>query len=267
MTARFTTRRGHSRHYVATDHLETPQLQVLGHAGVLARAARQDLRFDHKHGRGVVFHMLSSIEPLATVGVTAIADSSESCGRPLRPRPRRPGQLGRQARAPRAPTHASGPRHARLTRSNSLASHRTKRPAIRNATSIANVPVSFAGCAEPHIRRATASAVWAISSGRSPRRLGPRERGPGLGECFSRGARVRRRHSLTLPRSLCASSARGESGRSLSGTAIVARLARFGGTAPLSLGDNSSAASDPATVASVNRGAGRPLARGPVWRV
>ena len=77
MTARFTTRRGHSRHYVATDHLETPQLQVLGHAGLLARAARQDLRFDHKHGRGVVFHMLSSIEPLATVGVTAIADSSE----------------------------------------------------------------------------------------------------------------------------------------------------------------------------------------------
>ena len=127
-----------------------------------------------------------------------------------------------------------------MTPSNSLASHRTKRPAIRNATSIANVPVSFAGCAGPHIRRATASAVWAISSGRSPRRLGPRERGPGLGECFSRGAGVRRRHSLTLPRSLCASSARGESGRPLSRNAIVARLARFGGTAPLSLGDSSS---------------------------
>jgi hypothetical protein len=76
-TASFTTRQGHSRHYVATDHLETPQLQVLGHAGLLARAARQDLRFDHTHGHGVVFHMLSSIEPLATVGVTAIADSPE----------------------------------------------------------------------------------------------------------------------------------------------------------------------------------------------
>jgi hypothetical protein len=76
-TARFTTRRGESRHYVATDHLETPQLQVLGHAGLLARAARADLRFDHKGERGVVFHMLSSIEPLATVGMTAIADSPE----------------------------------------------------------------------------------------------------------------------------------------------------------------------------------------------
>ena len=77
-TATFTTRRGHSRHYVAIDHLETPQLQGLGHTGLLARAARQGLRFDHKRERGVVFHMLSSIEPLATVGVTAIADSPAS---------------------------------------------------------------------------------------------------------------------------------------------------------------------------------------------
>jgi hypothetical protein len=76
-TASFTTPRGDSRHYVATDHLEAPQLQVLGHAGLLARAARQDLGFDHRRGHGVVFHMLSSIEPLATVGVTAIADSPE----------------------------------------------------------------------------------------------------------------------------------------------------------------------------------------------
>ena len=77
-TATFRTRRGHSRHYVAIDHLEIPQLEVLGHAGLLARARREDLRFDHKYGRGVVFHMLSAIEPLATVGITAIADSPAS---------------------------------------------------------------------------------------------------------------------------------------------------------------------------------------------
>ena len=35
----------------------------------------EDLRFDHDRGRGVVFHMLSSIDALATVGVTAIADT------------------------------------------------------------------------------------------------------------------------------------------------------------------------------------------------
>src|ERR1700761_1788060 len=73
--ASFRTRRGHARHYVATDHLEIPHLQTLGHARLLARAGRQDIRFDHRRGRGVVFHMLSSVEPLATVGVTAIAES------------------------------------------------------------------------------------------------------------------------------------------------------------------------------------------------
>jgi hypothetical protein len=77
-TATFTTLRGHPRHYVAVDHLETPRLQALGQAGLLARATREDLRFDHRRERGVVFHMLSSIEPLATVGVTAIAASPES---------------------------------------------------------------------------------------------------------------------------------------------------------------------------------------------
>jgi len=76
-TASFTTRLGHPRHYVASDHLEIPRLQVLGLAGLLARATREDLRFDHNRGRGVVFHMLSSVEPLATVGVTAIADTPE----------------------------------------------------------------------------------------------------------------------------------------------------------------------------------------------
>jgi hypothetical protein len=74
----FTTRQGHLRHYVVSDHLELPQLPALGPAGLLAQAARQDLRFDHKRGRGTVFHMLSSIESLARVGITAIADSRES---------------------------------------------------------------------------------------------------------------------------------------------------------------------------------------------
>jgi hypothetical protein len=74
--ARFTTRGGQPRHYVATDHLEIPQLRDLGRAGLLARATREGIRFDHDRGRGVIFHMLSSVEPLATVGVTAIADTA-----------------------------------------------------------------------------------------------------------------------------------------------------------------------------------------------
>jgi hypothetical protein len=48
---------------------------MLGQAGVLTRARGESLRFDHDRGRGVVFHMMSSIDSLATVGVTAIADT------------------------------------------------------------------------------------------------------------------------------------------------------------------------------------------------
>jgi PGM1 C-terminal domain len=74
-TASFTTPGGYPRHYVATDHCEIPQLQTLGRAGVVARATRAQLGYDNTRRRGVVFHMLSSIEPLATVGMTAIADA------------------------------------------------------------------------------------------------------------------------------------------------------------------------------------------------
>jgi hypothetical protein len=80
-TASFTTPRGYPRHYVATDHLEIPQLPMLGQAGVLARATRKDLRFDQDRGHGVVFHMLSSIDSLATVGVTATADAPHTANR------------------------------------------------------------------------------------------------------------------------------------------------------------------------------------------
>jgi hypothetical protein len=50
-------------------------LPTLGQEGLLARATQENLRFNHDRGRGVVFHMLSSVESLATVGVTAIADA------------------------------------------------------------------------------------------------------------------------------------------------------------------------------------------------
>ena len=76
-TASFTTRRGEPRHYVATDHLEIPRLPALGQAGLLARATRENLSFDGDRGGGVVFHMLSSVDALATVGVTAIADAPD----------------------------------------------------------------------------------------------------------------------------------------------------------------------------------------------
>ena len=112
-TASFATRLGQPRHYVATDHLEIQKSQALDQAGLLARATREGLRFDHNGGRGVVFHMLSSVEPLATAGVMAIADDPQRAddlydrvhkvlarnrkrARPHRPAPVRPA-LGTQA--------------------------------------------------------------------------------------------------------------------------------------------------------------------------
>jgi hypothetical protein len=105
-SASFTTRGGQPRHYVATDHVEIPRLQTLGHAGLLARATRRDLRFDHTRGLGTVFHMLSSVEPLATVGITAIADTAE-CADALHAH-------ARAALAHAGGRRASGARAARL---------------------------------------------------------------------------------------------------------------------------------------------------------
>jgi hypothetical protein len=69
----FTTPSGAPRHYVATDHLESPRLRALGHGGLLRLAALPRLATD---GCGVVFHMLSALDELGRVGYTAIGDTA-----------------------------------------------------------------------------------------------------------------------------------------------------------------------------------------------
>jgi hypothetical protein len=80
LSASFATPQGLPRHYVASDHLEIPRLRDLGATGVLAQAVKKDLHFDHRRGRGAVFHMLSSVRALGIVGVTTIAEDPESAG-------------------------------------------------------------------------------------------------------------------------------------------------------------------------------------------
>ncbi|HEX8976332.1 MAG TPA: peptide ligase PGM1-related protein [Solirubrobacteraceae bacterium] len=75
--ARFLTPTGEVKHYLATDHLESPELRVLGRDGLLALTRRSDLRFDRLRRQGVVFHMLSSLDALGRAGLTAIAGSHE----------------------------------------------------------------------------------------------------------------------------------------------------------------------------------------------
>ncbi len=72
-TATFTAQCGSPRHYVATDHLESPRLRALGHGGLLRLAALPRLAAD---GCGVVFHMLSALDELGRVGLTAIGSTA-----------------------------------------------------------------------------------------------------------------------------------------------------------------------------------------------
>jgi hypothetical protein len=76
-SATFTTPTGQQKHYVATDHMEAPQLRTLGHAGVIALSRRAGLRFDRMRRIGTVFHMLSSLEELGRAGFTVIADGPD----------------------------------------------------------------------------------------------------------------------------------------------------------------------------------------------
>jgi pheganomycin biosynthesis PGM1-like protein len=73
--ATFTTPAGTTKHYVATDHLADPSLRELGRDGLLALLRSGRLGFDHVRQRGVVFHMLSSLDELGVVGLTAVGDT------------------------------------------------------------------------------------------------------------------------------------------------------------------------------------------------
>ena len=74
-TAVFTTPAGAAKHYVATDHLVDASLRELGRDGLLAVLRSGRLGFDQGRQRGVVFHMLSSLDELGLVGLTAIGDT------------------------------------------------------------------------------------------------------------------------------------------------------------------------------------------------
>ena len=80
--ATFTTPAGATKHYVATDHLADPSLRELGRDGLLAMVKSGRLGFDRDRQRGVVFHMLSTLDELGFVGLTAIGDTpldAQSC--------------------------------------------------------------------------------------------------------------------------------------------------------------------------------------------
>ena len=75
-TALFMTPRGHEKHLVATDHLESDQLRGLVPSDLFDIVARHGLHFDESRQVGIVFHMISCLTEHGTIGLTAVGDSA-----------------------------------------------------------------------------------------------------------------------------------------------------------------------------------------------
>jgi hypothetical protein len=83
-TALFLTPRGHEKHLVATDHLESDRLCGLAPADLFDIVARHGLHFDQSRQVGIVFHMISCLTEHGRVGLTAVGDSAEEADRRYR---------------------------------------------------------------------------------------------------------------------------------------------------------------------------------------
>ena len=109
-TALFLTPRGHEKHLVATDHLESDTLRGLMPADLFDIVARHGLHFDQSRQVGVVFHMISSLTEHGRVGLTAVGDTPAEADR--RYRDARADPAGGGAAVPRG-TAAAGLRARR----------------------------------------------------------------------------------------------------------------------------------------------------------
>jgi hypothetical protein len=76
-TALFTSPSGREKHLVATDHLESELFRGLSIDDLFDIAARHGLQFDHARQTGIVFHMMSGLSELGSLGLTAVGDSPE----------------------------------------------------------------------------------------------------------------------------------------------------------------------------------------------
>ncbi len=74
-TGVFTAPSGTPKFYVASDHLEGPDLHRLLPRDVLDIAVMNDLHFDQARQTGSVFHMLSALPVHGRLGVTSVGDS------------------------------------------------------------------------------------------------------------------------------------------------------------------------------------------------
>jgi PGM1 C-terminal domain len=83
-TALFLTPRGHEKHLVATDHLESGLLRGLTSSDLFDIVARHGLHFDQSRQVGIVFHMISCITEHGRIGLTAVGDTPTEADRRYR---------------------------------------------------------------------------------------------------------------------------------------------------------------------------------------
>jgi hypothetical protein len=76
-TATFTAPSGKHKYFVASDHVENPAYRGLTPDDLFDIVVRHGLHFDQSRQTGVVFHMMSALSELGSVGITAVGDSPE----------------------------------------------------------------------------------------------------------------------------------------------------------------------------------------------
>jgi hypothetical protein len=72
----FTAPSGREKHFVASDHIESPSYRSLTPDDLFDIAVRHGLHFDQSRQKGIVFHMMSALGEHGRTGLTAVADDS-----------------------------------------------------------------------------------------------------------------------------------------------------------------------------------------------
>ena len=73
-TGVFTAPSGRAKHFVASDHVESPSYRSLTPDDLFDIVVRRGLHFDQPRQTGVVFHMMSALGEHGRTGLTAVAD-------------------------------------------------------------------------------------------------------------------------------------------------------------------------------------------------
>jgi len=76
-TGVFTAPGGREKHFVASDHVESPAYRQLTPDDLFDIVVRRGLHFDQSRQTGVVFHMMSALGEHGRTGLTAVADDPE----------------------------------------------------------------------------------------------------------------------------------------------------------------------------------------------